>query len=151
MKTRLRRKRLLKDKMLIIKVSFILLFPSFWRCKDSRQTKQSRGATSKPKINFDVKSADAHEKDGQVVFRFEHWDLNRPDSLTETSCVCICSCSYLLTNARHLICKSSCVCSSKAIRNKMICGKAVDWTSSYLRWFGWMFFGVFGSQTEIWK
>lgn len=78
-----------------------------------RANKAEQKSHIQPKINFDVKSADVHEKDRQVVFRFERWDLNRPDSLTEMSCVCICSCSYLLTNARHLICKSSCACNSK--------------------------------------
>lgn len=119
-----------------------------------RANKAERRSHIQPKINFDVKSADVHEKDGQVVFRFEQWDLNRPDSLTEMSCVCICSCSYLLTNARHLICKSSCACNSK---DRWIWSQKRDvpckspWLDIQLLMVVWMD-GYLGSvsQTKIW-
>lgn len=108
MKTRLRRKRLLKDKMLIIKVSFILLFTSFWRCKDSRQTKQRGGATSNKKLILMWKVL-------MFTRKTDRWYLDLSGEIWKglASCAHICSCSYLLTNTRHLICKSLCACNSK--------------------------------------
>lgn len=117
--------------------------------------KAERRSHIQPKINFDVKSADVHETDGQVVFRFEQWDLNRPDSLTEMYCVCICPFSYLLSNTRHLFsCISkefSATTAESSVRNEMFPAQDVGWTSSYLWWFGWMvIWGQFVSQTKIW-